>query len=215
MQNMRFLSTIKAVGGFLAGAAMACMLVAGCSSTRSQMPDAGESGTKGHQGSATLLQANPSALRVGELLGISFADTANPLPPYEGRIRDDGKITLMHNQEFMAAGRSISDLEKEIHERYVPRFYVNLTVTVKAQDRFFYVEGEVKNPSRQEYRGDITIVGAVSAASGLTDFADPKKIKILRGDKTIIVNYIKAKANPKLDVPIYPGDRISVPKSWW
>lgn len=213
MQTMRFLSISNTVWGSLAGIAMAGLLLVGCASTPPM--EAVDSTTKGHQTAPGGLPASPSALRVGELMGISFADTAIPLQPFEGRIRDDGKITLMHNQEFVAAGRSVTDLEKEIHLRYVPRFYVNLTVTVKAQDRFFYVEGEIKMPSRQEYRGDITIVGAISAAGGLTDFAAPKKIKILRGDKTIVVNYIKAKGNPKLDVPIYPGDRISVPKSVW
>jgi polysaccharide export outer membrane protein len=211
---MRFLSVINSVWVGLGGLAAAGLLFAGCASTP-PMDAGGDPATKGHQTNSGGLGVNPSALRVGELLGISFADTAIPLQPFEGRIRDDGKITLMHNQEFVAANRSVTDLEKEIHQRYVPRFYVNLTVTVKAQDRFFYVEGEVKMPSRQEYRGDITIVGAISAAGGLTDFADPKKVKILRSDKTIVVNYVKAKGNPKLDVPIYPGDRISVPKSWW
>ena len=203
---MRFLNTISSVWGGLAGLAAAGLLLSGCATNAPT--EAVDSGAKGHP-------ISPSALRVGELLGISFADTAIPLQPFEGRIRDDGKITLMHNQEFAAAGRSVTDLEKEIHERYVPRFYVNLTVTVKAQDRFFYVEGEVKMPSRVEYRGDITVLGAISAAGGFTEFANPKTVKILRGDKTIIVNCVKAKEEPKLDVQIYPGDRISVKKSAW
>ncbi len=203
---MRFLNTSGTVWGGFVSFAAAGLLLAGCAST--PPTEAGDPGTKGHQ-------TSPSALRVGELLGISFSDTAVPLYPFEGRIRDDGKITLMHNQEFAAAGRSVTDLEKEIHERYVPRFYVNLTVTVKAQDRFFYVEGEVKMPSRLEYRGDITVLGAISAAAGFTEFGNPKNVKILRGDRTIIVNCDKAKINPKLDVQIYPGDRISVKKRPW
>ncbi len=212
MHPMRFLNTIGTVGGGFVSLAAAGLLLAGCAST--PPTGAGDPGTKGHQ-TSPIAQTSPSALRVGELLGISFSDTAVPLYPFEGRIRDDGKITLMHNQEFAAAGRSVTDLEKEIHGRYVPRFYVNLTVTVKAQDRFFYVEGEVKMPSRLEYRGDITVLGAISAAAGFTEFGNPKNVKILRGDRTIIVNCVKAKENPKLDVQIYPGDRISVKKRPW
>jgi len=165
---------------------------------------------------ATHVIESGARLRVGELLGITFADVPTPIPSFEGRIKDDGKITLIQNQSFVAAGKTISELEKEIHDRYVPDYFRNLTVTIRVEGRFFYVDGQVRNPSRQPYLGDITVLGAIAAASGPTDFAKLTKVRILRAaGKVDIVNYKKAKEYPKLDLPIYPGDRIYVPRKFW
>lgn len=159
---------------------------------------------------------DPDRLRPGEALLITFLDLPTPVPPFEGRIRADGTITLMQNQEFVAAGKTVGELEKEIRERYVPQFFQNLTVVVKPTERFFYVEGQVRMPSRQQYLGRITVLGAIAAAGGFTDFAQQKKVRILRADGRVeIVNCEKARENPALDVPIYPGDKIFVPRKWW
>ena len=155
-------------------------------------------------------------LRAGELLMVTFADLINPIPPFEGRIKEDGKITLPQNQDFVAAGKSVAELEKEIHDRYVPKFFVNLTVTVKEEERFFDVDGQVNARSRQPYLGGITVLGAIAAAGGFTDFAQTKKVQIIRGNNTkVVVNCKKAKDHPQLDLPVYPGDRIYVPRRWW
>jgi polysaccharide export outer membrane protein len=159
---------------------------------------------------------SPSRLRVGELLVITFADVPTPIPQYEGRIREDGKITLTMNQEFVAAGRTVAELEKEIRDRYVPKYFQNLTVTVRAPERFFYVDGQVRLPSRQQYLGEITLLGAIAAAGGFTDFAQPKKVRILRADgKVEVVDCKRAQRDSRFDVPIYPGDRIIVPRRFW
>jgi protein involved in polysaccharide export with SLBB domain len=193
------------------GAAALGLLLAGCATTQ---PDGGDH--HGATNSTEVEPATPGSLGIGELVTITYADTAQPLSPFEGRIREDGKITLMHNQEFQAAGKTVAELEKDIVKRYVPSYYVNLTATVKAQDRFFYVEGEVRMPARLDYRGNITILGAISAANGFTEFANKKKVKIIRANnKSFAVNCVKAQDDPKQDVPIYPGDRIVVPKKIW
>ncbi|MCS7336920.1 MAG: polysaccharide biosynthesis/export family protein [Verrucomicrobiae bacterium] len=159
---------------------------------------------------------SPSRLRVGELLTVTFTDVPNPIPPFEGRIREDGKITLTMNQEFEAAGKTIAELEREIRERYVPKYFQNLTVTVRAPERFFYVDGQVRMPSRQPYYGEITVLGAIAAAGGFTDFAQPKKVRILRADgKVELVDCKRAQRDARYDVPIYPGDRIIVPRRFW
>lgn len=159
---------------------------------------------------------DPDRLRPGEALLITFLDLPTPVPPFEGRIRADGTITLMQNQEFVAAGKTVGELEKEIRERYVPQFFQNLTVVVKPTERFFYVDGQVRMPSRQQYLGRITVLGAIAAAGGFTDFAQQKKVRIQRADGRVeIVNCEKAKEDPALDVPIYPGDKIFVPRKWW
>ena len=152
-------------------------------------------------------------LRVGDLLTVSFSDLVNPISPFEGRIKEDGTITLLLNQTFTAEGKTVVELEKDIRERYVPNLFVNLTATVRVHDRFFYVDGQVRNPNRFEYRGDITVLGTIAAAGGPTDFAQLKKVKIIRvNGKIEIVNCKKAQTDSTLDAPIYPGDRVFVAK---
>jgi len=183
-------------------AAVACVL-AGCGTTPEKPgPDAVADMT--------------TEMRVAEALTITFADTLTPLQPFEGRVKEDGTITLMENQQFTAAGKTAGQLEKEIRDRYVPRYFVKMTVTVRSQDRFFYVNGHVRMPGRYEYRGDITVSGAIAAAGGFTEFAKKTQVRISRANnKTLTANLDKALKDPKLDVQIYPGDRIEVPRKAW
>ena len=182
-------------------------LLSGCQTGEPAFPQPGDVPTTGFA---------PIGLRAGELLTVTFSDLVNPVLPFEGRIKEDGNITLLLNQTFTAAGKTIAELEKDIRDRYVPRLFVNLTATIRVHDRFFYVNGEVRQPSRQEYRSDITVLGAVAAAGGFTDFASPKKVQVIRANnQKVKVNCEKAKENPELDLPIYPNDRVIVPKRFW
>lgn len=180
------------------------LVVAGCAST---------GGSGDGEGREDLM----TSFRPGEALIITFADTPMPIQPFEGRIKEDGSITLMENQDFAASGKTAGQLEKEIRDRYVPRYFTKLTVTVKSQDRFFYVIGEVRMPGRYEYRGDITLSGAIAAAGGFTVFARKTKVRITRANnRTVTVDVEKAiNTSPELDVAIFPGDRIQVPKKVW
>jgi protein involved in polysaccharide export with SLBB domain len=93
-----------------------------------------------------------------------------------------------------------------------------MTVTVKQQEitRWYYVDGEVRTPSRQQYITRITVLKAIASASGFTDFANKKKVRLTRADgRTQIVNCVKALDNPTLDPEVYPGDRIHVPRKIW
>ena len=155
-------------------------------------------------------------LNVGDPVTVIFSDLPAQTLPFEERVKDDGTITLLHNQTFQVAGKSRRAVEQEIQDRYVPAYYVHLTATVKPESRFYYVNGEVKNPSRQAYTGEMTVIKAIASASGLTDFANHRKIRLTRANgHTIIINYDAALENSKLDLPVYPGDKIDVPRSIW
>jgi polysaccharide export outer membrane protein len=139
--------------------------------------------------------------------------------PWEGEIKLDGNVTLLLNQTFKAAGLTRSQLEKEIRERYVPRFYKQMTVGVSLtkQTRFYYVGGEVRAPGRQVYIGRLTISRAIQTAGDFTDFAKKNKVQLTRAGATkpTIVNVTKAMQDATLDVEIYPGDKIHVPRRLW
>jgi protein involved in polysaccharide export with SLBB domain len=59
----------------------------------------------------------------------------------------------------------------------------------------------------------MTVLRAIASAGGFTDFANRDKIELRRpnGEKYLI-KWKKALENPKLDVPVYPGDQVTVHK---
>ena len=160
----------------------------------------------------------PEVLRVGDSLTVTFADTPNTIPPFQDKIKEDGTITLALNQTFNADGKTRGELEKEIRVRYVPDYFKYLTVTVTpdVNTRWYYVDGEVRAPNRQIYNSRITVLRAIASAGGFTDFANKKKVRLTRVDgRTQIVNCVKALTNPSLDLEVYPGDKIHVPRKIW
>lgn len=160
----------------------------------------------------------PEVFRVGDSLTIVYSDLPQITPQFEGKIKEDGTVTLLLNKAFVAAGKTAGELEQEIRAYYVPKYYKYLTVNVRTVEstRWYYVYGEVKAPNRQIYTSRLTVLQAIASASGFTDFANKKKVKLTRVDgRSQIVNCPKAQDNPSLDVEVYPGDKIYVPRRLW
>jgi protein involved in polysaccharide export with SLBB domain len=156
-------------------------------------------------------------MQPGQTILVTFSDLTEHQNPMEQVIREDGTITLPYSKTFHAAGKTRAQLEKEIHDAYVPNIYVRLTVTIahSQQTRFYYVGGEVKSPGRQIWISPITVTRAIQSASDFTDFANKKKVRLTRSDgRTQIVNCLKALEHPEVDPQVYPGDKISVPRKW-
>jgi len=64
----------------------------------------------------------------------------------------------------------MTQLQDEIVAIYVPKYFQRMTVSIKTDDRFFSVLGEVRNPSRQQYVGQMTVLKAIASAGGFTEF---------------------------------------------
>lgn len=153
-------------------------------------------------------------LRIGDLVKVSFSGNIQSPMEQEERIKDDGFINLQFIGPVKAEGKSPGDLQREIQEAYVPKYYTRLTVTVRTENRFFYVDGEVRGPGRWQYAEEITVLRAVAAAGGFTDFAARTRVELVRAGtgERILVDARKAKSNPKLDLVVFPGDQIFVPR---
>jgi protein involved in polysaccharide export with SLBB domain len=166
----------------------------------------------------TVPNADPSTtlMHGGDILTISFADTPTLIAAEEDVIKEDGSITLIYNQKFQAVGKTVGQLQTEIRDRYVPQYFKYLTVTIKTQDRYYSVGGEVRAPNRQVYTGYMTVLRAIDTASGFTDFANKRKVVVTRASgKKVTVDCKKAQDHPELDVEIFPGDKIFVKKRIW
>ena len=143
---------------------------------------------------------------------INFADNSGIEPLWEQTVTEEGIIMLPFNQKLNAKGMSESQLEQAIHGLYVPKLFTRLSVNARLAQRSFFVDGEVRAPGQQELTGTMTVMKAVAAAGGFTDFAKKSKIEVIRrnGEK-IKVNGKDAMEDPaKHDLPVYAGDRVFV-----
>lgn len=218
------------------GAIISTLLFVGCASTSesggprfSEPPadlfptnvvaDAG-GGAGAANGSAGLSALKPEGdrLRVGDRVTVKFSGNPDQqnLPTHEQVIKDDGTITLPYIQDVKAVGKTLGQLQKEIHDQYVPAYYKRLTITILGEQRVYYVGGQVKQPGRQMYIDATTVTKAIQSAGDFTDFAAKRRVELTRADgKKFIIDCEKATKDPSLDLPVYPGDKINVPQRGW
>jgi polysaccharide export outer membrane protein len=154
-------------------------------------------------------------IRVGETVHIVFSDTPTAIPPVDDKVKEDGTITLPYNQTFHAADKTPAELQQDIRKRYVPDYFQQLTATVfRDVMRAYYVDGEVRNPSKQLYTGPMKVTEAIASAGGFTDFANRKKVRVIRANGKIeIINCKEAIDHPDRDPEVFPGDKVHVPRS--
>ncbi len=152
-------------------------------------------------------------LRIGDRIRVELSGIPDNILPVEQDIKEDGSLSLPYIGRVTAKGKSPSELEQEITAAYLRGYYTHISVTVTPTARFFFVGGQINNGTggRILYSGPITVMGAIQAAGDFNPFANRRRVQITRVDGTIeFVNCVKAIKNPKLDLPVYPGDRIWV-----
>jgi polysaccharide export outer membrane protein len=133
------------------------------------------------------------------------------------QIRPDGKITLPLVGDLAAAGRTSLELRDSIAsalQEYITNPVVTVIV-VETVPQTIHVMGEVRAPGAQTLVGPLSILQALSAAGGFTDFANQKDIKILRKSSsgintTLKFNYKDAVNGSAQPLMLQAGDVIVV-----
>ncbi len=159
----------------------------------------------------------PDTLRAGDRINVSFSGLPVPIEKHDEQIREDGYINPPYlGRAVKAAGKSIGELQDELQRLYVPGHFKAATITVRRQDSYFFVGGEVKAPGQKPYLSEMTVLKAIQAAGDFTEYAKKRAVQVIRanGFKEKPVDCNKAIKNPKFDLPIFPGDQIIVPKRW-
>lgn len=167
---------------------------------------------------STPSQSGVAHFRVGQTVVVTFSGAPVPIDPHKENIKEDGTITLPLIGPISAVGKTAGELQSEIYNEYVPKYYVHLNVTVTSgEDLVYYVGGEVTRPGVFQYISDTTVTKAIQAAGGLTPFASHGKIWLVHASngKRIKVNYDDALRDPADDPPVYPDDQITVSRSIW
>ena len=134
-------------------------------------------------------------------------------------VRPDGKISYPLIGEIQAAGGTVKQLQEEILkrlEKYVTDAHVTV-ILLKAQNYKIYVTGKVNKPGDFVIGRPVNVMQAISMAGGLTPFASPGSIMVLRtmGGKEEVFpfNYKEAAKGQFLeqDRRLLPGDVVVVP----
>jgi polysaccharide export outer membrane protein len=132
-------------------------------------------------------------------------------------VRPDGMISLTLVGDIQAAGMTPMQLGSNITEKlkkYIQDPIVSVVVT-QVNSKLIYVVGEVGKVGPMMMAPGMTALQAIATAGGLSTFAHPKSIYILRGKEQqqhIPFDYKKAlKGDPKQQIALQPGDTIVVP----
>ncbi|MCX6556935.1 MAG: polysaccharide export protein [Candidatus Aminicenantes bacterium] len=136
------------------------------------------------------------------------------------RVSENGMVTLPLLGEIKAEGMNRAELEKQIAARLEKNYLKNAQVTIfikEFQSKKISVMGAVKEPGMHDLIGRQSLLQVISMAGGLTDQASDT-VSIFRQFRNapsqsllIKLDDILIKANPKFNIPIFPGDIINVP----
>ena len=130
-------------------------------------------------------------------------------------VRPDGKITLPLIGELQGSGLTPDQLAKALTEslsKYLNNPQVIVTV-LQVNSKKYFITGEIQKPGSFPLVVPTHVLDAISGAGGFRDFANQKKIVILRKGQRLKFNYkdvIKGK-NTEQNVFVENGDYIIVP----
>ena len=132
-------------------------------------------------------------------------------------VRMDGMISIPLVDDVKAAGLTPLQLKELLLAKlreYVDTPDVTVIVT-EANSYKVYLQGEVKKPGVMRLRTETSLVQLIVMAEGFTDWADKKKITIIRregGKETRIrANYKKIIDGEEQDIVLKSGDIVIVP----
>ena len=133
-------------------------------------------------------------------------------------VRPDGKISLPLLDDVMASGLTPMQLAESIKEK-LKKFITDPRVTVVViamNSRRIFLTGEVVHPGTMALLPNMTVLQALASA-GFTQFANVKKIYLLRNENgqqvKLPFNYkeVVKGNNPGQNILLKPGDTLVVP----
>ena len=135
------------------------------------------------------------------------------------QVRPDGKISMPLLGDVQAAGLTPGQLAQNVSDKlkkYLTAPQVTVILTQINSQRV-YVMGEVTRPGAYPVLPGMTILQAISSAGGLTQFANGKKIFLMRDENHIQTKYpfsykeVLDGRKAEENLPVKAGDTIVVP----
>ncbi len=154
-------------------------------------------------------------LKNGDTVFIYLSGAGGLSEQIETVIDTRGNVKLRFIGAVKASGLSATELETEIEAEYIERqkIYRSLVARVVVPNTFYFIGGEVRSPGRFPLAGRVTLSQALVAAGNFTEWANPKKIVLVRNNERRTINYRDIVENPALDVELKAGDIVTVERT--
>jgi polysaccharide export outer membrane protein len=165
-------------------------------------------------GSSAPATANaPYVIGPLDVLIVKVWNNTNLSGPYD--VRSDGMLSMPLIGEVKADGLTAKQLKETLTER-LGDFLHNPEVDVqiaKVNSKRYFVYGEVMHAGEFPLVEATTILDALANVGGFRDFANPKKIYVMRGAQKFNFNYNEVSKGKNLaqNIQLQNGDRIYVP----
>lgn len=203
----------------LAGSALVSLTLTGCAST-SGAPQLAPA-------SFVAMQEGPGEEYViGPLDELTIFVWRNPELGAQVQVRPDGRITTPLITDMPAVGKTPSMLAEDIKlqlSQFIQEPLVSVIVnkfagTFSQQVR---IVGATERPASIPYRANMTLLDAMIAVGGLSEFAAGNRARLIRFDKEsgkqkefgLRLSDLLRKGESRANVMLMPGDVIIIPES--
>lgn len=142
-------------------------------------------------------------------------------------VRPDGRISVPLIEDIVAAGKTPTQLAREIEGR-LKKYVKDPSVTVIVRgfvgplDRQVKVIGEATEPVALPYRDHMTVLDVMIATKGLTKFAAGNSAIIVRREPggrqakiPVRLNDLVKDGDISQNVEMAPGDTLIIPQTWF
>lgn len=157
---------------------------------------------------------DPKAYRIGPEDVVAVRVWREPDMSGQFVVRPDGRITLPLAGELQVADLTLEQVQAkvvEMYSKYINKPEVGVSLS-RVGSKKYYLVGQVLRTGTFPLVVPTTVLEAINSAGGFQEFANKKKVIILRGDKRIPFNYEEVIKGKKLEQNIFieNGDHIIV-----
>lgn len=204
--------------GLAAGAGLLCLLLAGFAQAQASSP-VGSSATPAASASV------PAGYLIGPGDSLQVFVWDHPDLTTTVQVRPDGRISTPLVEDLQAASKSPTELARDI-ERVLTEYVRSPVVTVivqsfvgEATQQIRVVGGAVEQPRALQYRQGMTVMDAIIAVGGLSEFAAGNRARLVRvvdgksTERRVRLDDLLNKGKIEEDIQLMPGDVLIVPQS--
>jgi polysaccharide export outer membrane protein len=163
---------------------------------------------------------------IGALDELTIFVWRNPELGAKVQVRPDGRITTPLITDLTAVGKTPSELAEDIKKELTQ--YIQEPLVSVIVDRFqgtfaqqIRVVGATDKPASLPYRANMTLLDAMIAVGGLSEFAAGDRARLVRQDKAtgrqkeydLKIARLLKKGDTRANVRLEPGDVIIIPES--